>query len=118
MIELTEQNFEDIYNASAPNELGSISGNARAIIDLLGPIIDAPDNRAQRATDTVNTFCIEAESNANYENNWSSRVDELENSVEEIKQTYPEVGVKVEELIEVLLEPIWDNTAEERQGLR
>lgn len=114
---LTEQNFEDIYSASAPNDLGSVPGNARAIIDLLGPIIDAPDNKAQRATDTINTFCIEAETNANYESNWNNRLDEIENSVEEIKQTYPEVGVKIEELITVPLEPIWDNTAEERQDI-
>lgn len=109
------KDFEDIYSDDEPNELGSIQGNAKAIIDLISPIIDSPDVLCSRELDTINTFCIEAENNANYEDNWISRIVEIEDCIDTIKYNYPDIGEKVEELIEVLLEPIWDSTAEERQ---
>lgn len=109
------KDFEDIYSDDEPNELGSIQGNAKAIIDLISPIIDSPDVLCSKELDTINTFCIEAENNANYEDNWISRIVEIEDCIDTIKDNYPDIGEKVEELIEVLLEPIWDSTAEERQ---
>ena len=94
------KDFEDIYSDDEPNELGSIQGNAKAIIDLISPIIDSPDVLCSRELDTINTFCIEAENNANYEDNWISRIVEIEDCIDTIKDNYPDIGEKVEELIE------------------
>ena len=112
------KDFEDIYSSNEPNELGSIQGNAEAINDLICPIMDSPDGaKCNRELDIINTFCIEAENNANYEDNWKDRITDLEEAVEVIKIEYPDIGIKVEELIEVLMEPLWDMTAEERQEI-
>ena len=94
------KDFEDIYSDDEPNELGSIQGNAKAIIDLISPIIDSPDVLCSRELDTINTFCIEAENNANYEDNWISRIVEIEDCIDTIKDNYPDIGEKVEELID------------------
>lgn len=112
------KDFEEIYSTNEPNELGSVPGNAKAIIDLIDPIINSPDNsKCSKELDTINTFCIEAENNANYEDNWLDRVGEIEMAIEIIKNEYPDIGIKVEDLIEVLLEPIWDITAIDRQEI-
>ena len=81
----------------------------------MSPVIDSLDDRCCREIDTITTCGIEAENNANYEDNWISRIVEIEDCIDTIKDNYPDIGEKVEELIEVLLEPIWDSTAEERQ---
>lgn len=112
------KDFEEIYSTNGPNELGSVQGNAAAINDLICPIMDSPDGtKCSRELDTINTFCIESELNANYEDNWVSRIAELEDAIEVIKIEYPDIGTKVEELIEVLMEPLYDMTAEERQTI-
>jgi len=112
------KDFEEIYSDNEPNELGSVQGNAQAIIDLISPILDNPDgSNCSKELDTINTFCIEAENNANFEDNWVDRIIEIEDSIDTIKECYPDIGIKVEDLIEVLLEPIWDMTAESRQVL-
>lgn len=112
------KDFEEIYNDTEPNELGSIQGNAKAIKDLIEPIVDSPDKTpCGQELDILYTFCIEAENNANYEDNWSSRIEELDNAVEAVKESFADIGLKIEELITVLMEPLWDMTAEDRQQI-